>query len=345
VCHKSRKLPQMIHCLASGIYEMDRRFWKSAAYGRLLRDEAHDRLLVKFSYANQLCIHRIGILGQLTGAGGAAKNIATATKQMVTNACTLHHGAPFRTSRTLAKTPPQFDKDLCDRVVNTCGYNAVDSASNEILACEMLAGRSPEDMARVFPESMVTIRDCAHSSKRVLTRPLNADPGLKEVTDIILWKRQSIVQRIENSDSLKAIFRAEIKKEEATEYSSLLIEDVCKGFWEISEQVNQTNCCRFAIPPRPNRRPEASTPGCLESCGWGVLGASWGGLEASWASLRRPGSSLGRLGEVLGLLGEVLGRIGKALGHIGELLGRSWGGPWASWGGLGACWGGLGASW
>ena len=82
----------------------------------------------------------------------------------------------------------------------------------------MLAGRSPEDMAGIFPNCMVTLRDGAHSSKRVITRPQAATPRLKEITDKILWLKTSIVMRIQNSHVFRDIFEEETKKEGHTEH-------------------------------------------------------------------------------------------------------------------------------
>jgi hypothetical protein len=81
----------------------------------------------------------------------------------------------------------------------------VDSASNEIKSAGLMR------TSGLAPNLKVIIRDRAHASRRLLSRPWKADPFLDEITETVVMDRSSICQRIQHSHDLRDMYAESVK--------------------------------------------------------------------------------------------------------------------------------------
>jgi hypothetical protein len=77
----------------------------------------------------------------------------------------------------------------------------VDSASDELLACELMrgcGGLTPQST----PNLKCVIRDATHAARRVTAKPEKADPFLQEIHNKLISSKASISQILHNSTTL-----------------------------------------------------------------------------------------------------------------------------------------------
>ena len=78
--------------------------------------------------------------------------------------------------RRSQQMPPEKFHELARHLKNTVEATVVDAAADEVLATDMLAKGSSDEMHRVFQNHRIILRDKAHGSRRILYRPQRADP-------------------------------------------------------------------------------------------------------------------------------------------------------------------------
>ena len=103
---------------------------------------------------------------------------------------------------------------------------AADAAADEQRAMRDLAGISGPDimqlqdvMGQAFKNSKVLGKGRAHPAQRMLSRPLAADPQLKEIADEFVEKPQSVARLVANSHNIKDLY-SDFRKNQMRRWSS-----------------------------------------------------------------------------------------------------------------------------
>ena len=98
---------------------------------------------------------------------------------------------------------PKFDHTLLADLRRKVRAICVDSATDEILSCEMM--RSATLMGSgdaLTPNLAMLLRDKAHASKRITSRPWTADPYLSETMHMFCRGRPSAMRMVKGHKSL-----------------------------------------------------------------------------------------------------------------------------------------------
>ena len=119
--------------------------------------------------------------------------------------CSELHGAPATTFKSKAVPRPTLLQHLKSSVLCL----TVDSAGDELLSAEMM--RTPalnSSQQALTPGLRFVIRDSAHASRRVISRPWFADEYMKNVAFMFARGRSSIARIIQNSPAVRDIFKS-----------------------------------------------------------------------------------------------------------------------------------------
>lgn len=203
------KRRRMEWCLAEAKRNSDRRFLRQATVASLMVDGRNGSLLVRLAAADAQLNTKSMVLGLKHRYGSTAEHAQKAIKAVIDNMCTTGRGAPPRGTQDSrgghgGQTP---DLELAQRVRRMVEVFAADAASDEQLAGRELqcpTGGGPP----ALPNLKVIVRDKAHASRRLLSRPWAADAYLKATLDVLLFKQKSIVRLIQNSFIFKSWFVA-----------------------------------------------------------------------------------------------------------------------------------------
>ena len=200
----SQKELQMAWCLAEGLKALDQRFIAKASQICLLRDERHGRLAIRFFAVAPDLTSRSGFLGQARQGGTGADNVSLATWDVMKRACYRFLLAP------LGKTDGFFRKQLFEQLRRKVVAICADAAADEMASCEILRSErltlSPDDEKPMLPNLQHVFRDRAHASRRLTSRPWNADAKLKEVMEYMGRGAGSMARLINDSQEIKRIF-------------------------------------------------------------------------------------------------------------------------------------------
>ena len=137
-----------------------------------------------------------GILGQSKMFGTTAQDIAHATHTMI-RTCQLVSDKPRPKTEEHHAVDTQLEADILQHIEAI----TVDSASDELLACELMrgcGGLTPQTL----PNLKCIIRDATHAARRVIAKPEKADPFLQEVHMKLVSAKSSISQILHNSTTL-----------------------------------------------------------------------------------------------------------------------------------------------
>ena len=173
------KCQQMRACLYEALRKDRQAFLRRAETIMLIRDESKGLLLVRLMACDVDLNTRVFTLGVTANAGSDAFDIDRATKGLLRGFCT-----------PLADKEP--DQPLLEHVANKIEAVCVDSASNELKAGRLMK----ETFA---PNMKAVIRDRAHATRRLLSRPWVAEPELEDVAHVFVMGRHSLCQRIHHS--------------------------------------------------------------------------------------------------------------------------------------------------
>ena len=93
----------------------------------------------------------------------------------------------------------------------------VDSAGDELLASEMMRSRSLAQTERALtPNLKFVLRDAAHASRRIISRPWNADPYLRDVALMMAQGRCSVAKLVQNSTETSRKFAEHVKSSQSS---------------------------------------------------------------------------------------------------------------------------------
>ena len=197
-----RKRKQLLWCVEEAIKSEDQAaIWKAAAIF-LFRDERHSRLLLRFrAVQNDLTCTR-GVLGKERDFGTGARNLLQATVNILKRSCTRFHGAPQP-----SRSKPFLKKKLLGHLrTNVIGI-AIHSAADELLCSEMMRDPGIANMREaVTPNLKHIMRDRAHATRRLISRPWGVDAFIKNVVMMFCRGRGSIARLIQNSRENRRLF-------------------------------------------------------------------------------------------------------------------------------------------
>lgn len=200
----SKKEVQMGWCLAEGLKSLDQKFIAKASHISLMRDERHGRLAIRFMAVAPDLSTRSGFLGQGRQTGTGADNLSLATWEVMKRACSRFLAAPG--GRQAGYLKPRLFQHLRSHTVAICA----DAAADEMASCEILRSAQltliPEDNQPMLPNLQHVFRDRAHASRRLTSRPWNADEKLKEVMNYMCRGPGSMARLINDSMELKRLF-------------------------------------------------------------------------------------------------------------------------------------------
>eukprot|EP00959_Pyramimonas_sp_CCMP1952_P398455 8348896-Pyramimonas_sp.AAC.1 len=167
-----------------------------------MRDERKTVLLVRFVAVDGKFNRRSGVMGIKRGGGSAAHEIVKSTSEVIKDFSTAHRGT--KRSRIL---------DYVDRNVRDKTHHcAVDSASNELVACEIQRKPLVDAISPILPNCNAAVRDATHASRRILSRPWGIDEHLKKCVEMMARSRHSPARMIQCSLDLQVRFKDAVKK-------------------------------------------------------------------------------------------------------------------------------------
>jgi hypothetical protein len=202
-----RKTKQKLWCLHEALKALDQSTLNRAAAIFLFRDERDARLLVRFRAVSHDLECKVGVLGQERAFGTGARQVLKATGNVIVRACTRFHGAPPSSAGSARVAPKPFLKAKLLRHVRKSVIGLTcDSAADEILAAEMMRDADLAQSAAMTPHLRYIIRDKAHASRRLISRPWSVDDFLKDVVMMFCRGRGSVARLIQNSKENRRLF-------------------------------------------------------------------------------------------------------------------------------------------
>ena len=210
---------RIMWCVKEALCADDREALKSARAISLFRDERKGRLAVRYRAVNQNLDEFSGTLGQERDFGTGATKITEATARIMERMCTKFSGAPhYNCSAT-----PTFMPSLMAHVRESVMCITVDSAGDELLASEMMRNQSLAQTERALtPNLKFVLRDATHASRRIISRPWNADPYLKDVALMMAQGRNSVAKLVQNSTETSRVFTGYVKSSQSSVVTSAI---------------------------------------------------------------------------------------------------------------------------
>ena len=163
-----QKIRKMIGSLAKGRKSKYRRFLAHATSITLIRDVADGKMALRFVAVNHKLERMTGLLGIHRMSDASSEQLVRATASVLKRFCMLKSG--------------RLLKCLERRIRQKVHCITVDSAADEVLAAEMSRQPISELLAPLFPNAIV-LRDKAHSSRRILSRPWQAIGELQQLVN------------------------------------------------------------------------------------------------------------------------------------------------------------------
>ncbi len=197
-----QKVEKIQWLLGESIFTVDRRAIAAAASIAIARDESKGALVVRFSCTSEKLEQRSGILGIVRGFGQTASAVTRATQAVFKEFCTPNPRGRFGGGGAL-----QMSNRLYNHLNNKIEFMTTDAALNELLSARLMpTGPNP-----LTPNLKMCLRDYAHGSRRIISRPFHADPFLNRLHSTFIASKRSICQRIEHSHIFKSIFAEKVK--------------------------------------------------------------------------------------------------------------------------------------
>ena len=174
----------------------------------LSRDESAQVFAIRCRMVDDQCAVHHGFMGQERSPGAGAKAMTEATKRVLVRFATNFIGCPAAWKAT------QFNRQLLEHIRRSTTSIVVDAAADELLSSSMLRTpglREDGSMVAVLPHLKFIIRDSAHASRRVISRPWFVDPQLQCVINIWGRDNRSFPQRMQHAKAAEECFRKHIK--------------------------------------------------------------------------------------------------------------------------------------
>ena len=198
---------KIAYCLYQAIKSKEIQEMKQASVVCLFRDERRTRVAVsaRLVSADLSSVDvNIGVKRRESGTGAMA--ITQTTEELLKTACTMYD-VPGR--ELGIRTRPEVDGDLFRHMREAIQAICVDSAADELLSCEMM--RSAQLMGseeKLTPNLLMVMRDKAHASRRLTSKPWSCDDYLRETMAKICRGSGSAARIIANSLDINNAFKA-----------------------------------------------------------------------------------------------------------------------------------------
>ena len=194
-----QKTIQMVLALAEGVLEADRAHIKDSVSISLMRDVRKGLAAVRFIAVTKNLVVRSGLLGvagHLHRFGVGAQGLLQTTNHIINNFATANRST----------SSENFDNDVRRSLRKHTHMVTVDAASDEVVASEIMRVSASEALSPLTPNVGIVLRDKAHASRRILSRPWKADSYLTEVMDMIASGPDCPAQMIQRSEDIKSQF-------------------------------------------------------------------------------------------------------------------------------------------
>lgn len=201
------KMRKLSFCLAEAKRMMVRTWLMDKAKTiALQQDERHQRLLLRFTAASDTLERKSGVIGLAKHFGSGAGTVSKTTEGVIRAFCSPGAMAPGR------QQADSLNQDLLEAIRSKTEVFVADAAGDEQKAGELLRRRPTTDGEPFLPNIRLGFRDGAHASRRVIKRPFEADPTLRDIMQSVFFGKDSIVMAIENSLLVKNRFEHHVGK-------------------------------------------------------------------------------------------------------------------------------------
>ena len=174
-----------------------------------MRDESKGRLAVRFIAVSGTLERRSGLLGLSKEPGSDAFDITDATDAVIMRFCDptgIHASTATGKQLVGAREGKRMQTALANHIRSKIEAVCVDSAGNETKSARLMKNPTDPTKAPVAPNLKAIIRDRAHVSRRMTSRPWSSDEFLSNLAGTVVMGQNSIVQRIQHSVALQRKF-------------------------------------------------------------------------------------------------------------------------------------------
>ena len=210
-------------CLWEAIRDRQRKALRCASTIALALDERAARELITFAACSKqgLDVTR-GILGIIRHQGKTARDVAAALDIALQQMCTLRAPHPHM-NRSHGKK--RVDMLAYQQIRNRIEMFCADGASNEQVAGRLLHPSSARSMLnlRKLRNLKLILRDKAHAASRLAERTFSVDPLINDITQLLLFKKNSIAKLLRYSAEFSKIFRKEVTRTSNSGMNSRLV--------------------------------------------------------------------------------------------------------------------------
>ncbi|CAE7557490.1 ngoBVM, partial [Symbiodinium necroappetens] len=207
----SDKKSRMRYCIAEAVLMEARAFLSEAASIALLCDERKGRLLLRFR-ASQANLQTLsGVIGYLP-VDGTAEGVSEGTQRAIRTFCQPFTELPRSSA---IDTPPRDSSCEC-RIRQKTNILVTDAAPSELLASEQLRGRRAiategDVVEPALPGVRLVGRDAAHATTRLLKKPFENHPEIRQVMTEFITGKHSFAQKIQNSPLLAQWWQEKVR--------------------------------------------------------------------------------------------------------------------------------------
>ena len=202
-CMEKKKACRATYCLSESLQESYRSHLSKCCTMNLLRDERKKRLQLGWRAGTVDLVIRSGSAGILKTHASGAVGITLGTQQILKNLCTRFRPPPYP-SATVPE--PQFDEEFFTHICKIVEAITIDSAADELTSAGDVAS-TEQCLREAGVEFMINLkhvlRDKAHASRRILSRPWKADPVLDAIVTLFVRGPKSISRIIQNSEDFR----------------------------------------------------------------------------------------------------------------------------------------------
>lgn len=167
----------------------------------LFRDERDGRIAIRFRAVTKDLHVLSGFLGQEQFAGTGGHALTIATENVMKRACSRFSGRHDSKQKSFLK------KSLFWHFKSKLFSVTTDSAADEVLSSELMRTKMTGFQELLAPNLRWVVRDKAHGSRRITSRPWHSDEFLNEVLQFMAGGPASIARLVHYSPEVKRIFQ------------------------------------------------------------------------------------------------------------------------------------------
>ena len=198
------KMAELHECLVDAKVQADRAFMLAAETITLVRDESKGMLIIRAMACSETLEYKSALLGLAVTAAGDAYSINRETRRIIKDFLGGDEEATLRFS---------------EKIEAVC----VDSASSELKSARLMmmeqqgaasAGGSAvgSDAPLVAANLKAIVRDRPHASRRITSRPWQAEPYIDRLAQDFIMGQDSIIQRIRHSTMFTSWYESNVER-------------------------------------------------------------------------------------------------------------------------------------